>query len=280
MLQSDAPAVVQERLKVLIVVVQAVLVSEQHLDNFAVGRVRLLHLVDIRKPPETARNVAGGQRIAFERRHNADHVPKCAILVAGLWLDSYQIELLRAQAECLGCESSHLSGSRAELRRNRQTVHLTFRDDEKTNRMNRSKRPRREYGALDALLPAARDKGTKAREISERLLVNGRFRANRQRGAHLGDDDSDFSRRNLDPRKLFDFIKQPRLPAQSGHQEIGLITRFTVECNGVVLCQLSQRNALQNQADFRRSHAADGHQWVENSKKNSEKDPGRNRHAQ
>ena len=46
-LQSDAPAVLEKRLEVLIVVVQVVLVSEELLDDFEIIRVCALHVRDV-----------------------------------------------------------------------------------------------------------------------------------------------------------------------------------------------------------------------------------------
>ena len=51
---------------------------------------------------QTAGDVAGGQRVAFKHRHDADHIEQRAVFSGGLRLDAHQVELLRAQAERFG----------------------------------------------------------------------------------------------------------------------------------------------------------------------------------
>ena len=145
--------------------------------------------------------------------------------------------------------------------------------------MDRRERPGRKDRTLHAFLPTTGYEGTKIGEISERFPVNSRLRPDWQRRAHLGDDHSDFSCRNLYPGKFLHVVAQPRLPAETRHQKIGLVTGFTLKGNGIVVCQLAQRGALQNQAHFCRPHPADGHQYVENSEQNTKNDPSGSRKA-
>ena len=96
-LQADVAAGVEERLEVLVVVVQVVLGAEQHLDDRAVLCVGLrLHARDVVEPAEPARDVARRQRRTFERGDDADHVLRPARR------DHNDAELLGAQAERLG----------------------------------------------------------------------------------------------------------------------------------------------------------------------------------
>ena len=75
-LQPDLSAGVDERLVVLVVVVQVVLAAEQHLDEVGVLHASFarLHLGDVVEASEPARDVARRQRRAFERGDHADHV--------------------------------------------------------------------------------------------------------------------------------------------------------------------------------------------------------------
>ena len=75
-LQPDAAAGVEERLEVLVVVVQVVLAAEQHLDELGVAAClsRCFHRGDVVEAAEAARDVARRQRLAFERGDDADDV--------------------------------------------------------------------------------------------------------------------------------------------------------------------------------------------------------------
>ena len=107
-LQSDLAAVVEERLEVLVVVVQRVLAAEQQVDELGVGgggaaaRVRRLDGGDVVEPAEPAGDVARRQRLALERGDHADEVD-----AAGVGRDHHDAQLvgreperLRAQAPC------------------------------------------------------------------------------------------------------------------------------------------------------------------------------------
>jgi hypothetical protein len=74
-LHADTTAGRQERLEVLVVVVQGVLGAEQHVDQFGVGDGRVaLHLGDVVEAAEPARDVARGERLALQGGDQADHV--------------------------------------------------------------------------------------------------------------------------------------------------------------------------------------------------------------
>ena len=84
MLQADAAAVVEERLKVLIIIVQIIFVAEQDFDHVAVAGLVLFHLVDIGEASEAAGDVTRGQRIAFVSCDDSDHVVSAPSLPVGL----------------------------------------------------------------------------------------------------------------------------------------------------------------------------------------------------
>ena len=91
MLQPDAAAVVEERLEILIVVVQAVLVAQQQLDHLAVAGRRLLHLLHVgkaTKPAEMSPDGKGSPSYAVT-------MPTMSIVAAslpqGLRLDADQL---------------------------------------------------------------------------------------------------------------------------------------------------------------------------------------------
>src|SRR5689334_15192558 len=65
-LQPDLPAVVEEGLEVLVVVVLDVLRAEQALDDLGIGSTRRFHAREVREALETARDVAGRERLALE----------------------------------------------------------------------------------------------------------------------------------------------------------------------------------------------------------------------
>ena len=79
-LEADLAAGVEERLEVLVVVVQRVLAAEQEVDELGVGRggaaarVRRLDLGDVLEAAEAAGDVTRGQRLALERGDHADEV--------------------------------------------------------------------------------------------------------------------------------------------------------------------------------------------------------------
>ena len=102
-LESDLAAQVQELLKVLIGAVPVVLVSKNGLDQSSVRRGtaagRRLQRFDVPESAEAAGNVTRRQRVALQRRDNADHVKDSSSLgrVRG---DSSDVELSFLEPEC------------------------------------------------------------------------------------------------------------------------------------------------------------------------------------
>src|SRR3989454_3052666 len=95
-LQADAPAVVQERLEVLVVVVQLVLLAQQGFDQLRVGDVRLrLQRRDVAEAADAARDVGGPKRLAFERRDYPNEV------LGAVRSDHFDAQLVGLQPERL-----------------------------------------------------------------------------------------------------------------------------------------------------------------------------------
>jgi hypothetical protein len=92
-LQPDPTAVIEEGLEVLIVVVDLVLDREDRLHEVGIlGAFLALELRDVPEIPEPVGDRAFGERRAFERCDDADHVHDGAVRV-GLGLDPHHIEL-------------------------------------------------------------------------------------------------------------------------------------------------------------------------------------------
>ena len=98
-LQADAPAVVEERLKILIVVVQVVLVSEQYFDDVAIRCVSLLSILSrSAKPPRRlamSPEGSGSPSNVVTMPTMSSSVPSFPV---GFGSMRTQLELLRAQS--------------------------------------------------------------------------------------------------------------------------------------------------------------------------------------
>ena len=92
-LQPDLAAVVEERLEVLVVVVQVVLAAEQQVDDLGRRAPVRLHLLDVGEAAEAARDVARGQRVALLDRHDAD------VVLVALGGDADHLQLAGHQPE-------------------------------------------------------------------------------------------------------------------------------------------------------------------------------------
>ncbi len=166
MLQTDAAAVVEKGLEVLVVVVDLVLHRQQRLHQMGVGGAGLLlHLREVLEVTEAIGYRALGQRPAFQGGDDADHVLDLAVLVGG-GLDAHDLELLGGQAEGRGGEAA-LAGQADVVLVDRHAVDAVASDDQKAHRMDRGHGARRQDGALHALLPAARGEGLDVIEGAE-----------------------------------------------------------------------------------------------------------------
>ncbi len=89
-LQTDAAAVVEKRLEILVIVVEMVLVAEQALDHFGIAGFFGFHFGDVDETSEAAGDVPRRQRIAFVSGDDADGVEAETILRdARLRLDAH-----------------------------------------------------------------------------------------------------------------------------------------------------------------------------------------------
>ena len=122
-LQTDLAAVRQERLEVLVVVVQVVLGAEQDLDDLGIAGLRsALHRPDVVEPAEAAGDVPGTERLTFERGDDADHV------LSALRGDHARPAAARASSPNDSGVRRRPSPARAdEVRSDGQAVHLARR---------------------------------------------------------------------------------------------------------------------------------------------------------
>ena len=88
---------------------------------------------------------------------------------------------------------------------------------------------------MHAFLPAELHEAAQVRKIGELLFVDRGLCPDGEWVAYLGDDYTDFARRNLHPRVLFHGIHHERFPTKAGHQQVGLVAGFPAEGNRVVL---------------------------------------------
>jgi hypothetical protein len=233
MLQADPPAVVQEALEVLIVVVQVVLGAEQEVDHLGIGgtldRFQRGHVVEAAEP---AGQVAGVERLALQRGDQTDHVD------VALRRDDRDFEVLRPQFERARRELVVVR-QRRELRSDRESEDAASREDEEADRMDRHQGPGREHRALHTLLAVVGDEPPQVREVAEGRVVPGALGADRQRPSDLGDDHADLAGLDLDPGILGDRVHRPQLEPRPRHQQVGLVAGLAVERDGVVVGELA-----------------------------------------
>jgi hypothetical protein len=250
-LQADAAPVVEERLEVLVVVVQVVLGPQQRLDELGVGGVGLgLEVGDVVEAAQPGGDVAPVERLALERGDQADHV-----LVA-LGSDDHDLELLGRQPERHRREAP-VAGDGRQLGRHRDAEHLARRDHDERHRVDRHQRARGQHRALDALLAAVEER-LQVREVAERGAVDGALGADGQGVPDLGDHDADLARRHLHPWVALDREERPQAEPQARHEQLGLVAGLVPEGDGVVTVQLAEAELLVDEADLRRPDAVHG----------------------
>ncbi|HUO35750.1 MAG TPA: hypothetical protein VMU43_12235 [Candidatus Acidoferrum sp.] len=74
MLKADLPALVEECLKVLIVVVELILAAQERFDDLLIGGSALFHIPHVRKAAKAAGDIPGGKRITLVGGDDADDV--------------------------------------------------------------------------------------------------------------------------------------------------------------------------------------------------------------
>src|SRR3989441_1797684 len=145
-LQADAPAVVQERLEVLVVVVQLVLLAQQGFDQLRVGDVRLrLQRRDVAEAADAARDVGGPERLALERGDYPNEV------LGAVRRDHLDAQLVGLQPERLRRQRP----TQEDLRVDWPAVSLARGDNQESDGVNGRKRAGRQHGPLDTLLALA-----------------------------------------------------------------------------------------------------------------------------
>src|SRR6202008_4987099 len=147
----------EERLEVLIVVVQIVFVTEELLNDFEIVRIRQPNVRNGGESAEPAGNIARRQGIALVDENDADHVRHGAVFSAGNGSDAHELELLGPQTKSVWHQAVVASDLGAKIGGNRLAIDLAARDHEEGNRMNRHERAGRQNGPLDPLLSAVLD---------------------------------------------------------------------------------------------------------------------------
>ena len=233
-LQPDAPAVGEEGLVVLVVVVEVVLRAQHGLDHRH-GRPALgLHRRHVLEPADAAGDVT--RRWALQRRDHADEV------AIALWRDVHH-------PQCLLVDVLH--GALGRLRHHLPEDPVA-RDDDEADRMDRQRRARRQHGTLHATLAAVLEERADAAEVAELGLVDSRLGAGQQRRAHLGDHEPDAVRWDLDPVEALDVVDRPELEAQPRHEQVGLVAGLAPEGDELLLAELGA-DALGDEPDLRRT---------------------------
>ena len=104
-LQAYSSAVVQERLEVLIVVVEMVLVSQERLDDLTVFDAGLFHLLHVSETSQTIGNVPRLQRVPFKSSDDSNHVNQPWLRSPWLGRNPHQVQLLRFEPKGLRSQS-------------------------------------------------------------------------------------------------------------------------------------------------------------------------------
>ena len=182
MLQADAATVVEERLVVLVVVVEVVLRPQHRLDDLRGGsRPRTLHVGDVAESADAAGDPA--RRRTFERRDDADDVAV-----------ALRCDVDDAEHRRVDLVDRRLGGVGDDL-----AEHLVAGGDDEPDRVDRRRRAGREHRPLDTLLAAVVEERPHVGEVPELGLVHRRLGAGRERAADLGDHQADAARRDLHP---------------------------------------------------------------------------------
>ncbi len=145
---------IEEGLKVLVVVVQIIFAAEQRFDDLRIVGVVGFHFRDVGKTAEAAGDVTRRKRVAFISGDDADDVEGGTVFAARLRLNANEFELLGPEAERGRHEFPAPAHFRAEFWRNWFTVHAAAGNDQKADRVHWYQRAGRQYRALDTFLAA------------------------------------------------------------------------------------------------------------------------------
>ena len=230
-LQADPPAAVQELLVVLIVVVPLVLIADQHIRDLRVAAAGRLHLAHVIEAAHPARDVAGGQWFSLQGFDDADDIDD---LFSTAFVDPDGFD--HPQRQLRGLESKERRPEAGTvLGVDRQPKAAALGEHEECDRMQRQDRSRRKHRPLHTLLSALRDEGTDVGELTKFRLVDAGLPSRWQRRTGLCDHEADFAGRDLHPRVFLDVAHRPYANGNARHQQVSLISGFTVKCDGTTL---------------------------------------------
>ena len=229
----------------------------------------LFKFFDVGKTSQPAGDGAGWQRFAFLRSHDTDHVHDFSAF-SRFRRNARDLQLTLFQSESFKGEPALLEGQPPVIVGDRHAEDTRLGDDQKGDGVNGSQSSRRQNRPLHAFLPALGDKGSQIAEVAEIRFIYARFCANGRRLAYLSDDHANLSRGHLHPRMFGHGVNHEQFEAQSGHQQLGLVSGLAVEGHWIVAWQLGSES-LAHQADLCRPDAVDG-PGNENDKENDECD--------
>ena len=252
-LEAAAATSVEERLHVLVVVVNTVLAREDLGDNLRVGDFRGEHLLDVTPPAETTGDVGRVERRAVEDGHDADRVVVAAVLELVV-IDGNEIELIGSDTEVL---QERRAAPVLELLADRMPVDTVRGEYEERDGVHRYHFARLQHVALNALGTATVEEGLGVGERPELVVVRRGDAALRKRLADLRDDHSDAVRGNLHQRMLGDTETRPRAEPDARLKEIGLVASLTVERDGAVSSKLLEPEVLADETHLERADAVE-----------------------
>ena len=237
-LQADAPAGVEERLEVLVVVVQVVLRAEQDVDELGVGGRRVgLQRGDVVEAAEPAGDVALVERRALERGDQADDV------VGALGRDDHHLQLLGRQARTTGASSAAVapraasSGATGTPNTSREVITMNATGWIGTQRARRQHRP------LHALLAAVRGR-RRGRRSRRSPAGSAALLAPIGRGAPTWAMTTPISPAGTCTHGYRSTEKTGQsLNRRPGHEQLGLVAGLAAEGDGVVVVQLARSPA-------------------------------------
>ena len=122
--------------------------------------------------------------------------------------------------------------------------------------MHRHEAARRQDRTLHALLSPRREPGMQVGDDVQFADRMGRLRPDGQRLAHLRHDDADLAGPHLHPGMLLDREDDPELEMPARHEQRGLVARFAVKGDRVVVAAASSAEALDDQPDLGRTDDA------------------------
>jgi len=214
MLKASAASRIQERLGVLVVVVQCVVVAEHRLDDLIRGSVGRLQRADVIEATDAAGNRSRLERRTVERGEDAN-------LVGG---DGDVVQVLAL------CELNHLLGVTVDG----SPIGTVDRHHDEGIGVD-GVGTRGEHVTLDALLATVVDEGLDVLKVAVLGLVGRARRSRRNRCSHLGDDDAEGLVRDADDRHLAVAEHRPQTKVRAGREGTWLDAVLAVERDEAVV---------------------------------------------